>query len=152
MEFDKSRVYTALNADELHVGDIIIGDDCIGGLRTKVEFDKVAPFTSVITNIREESNSCRFETAYVQSWHLAYLVKRKPESKYVPWTKENCPLKCGDVILYKNNNIQVMVTGTDFSEEVREIVRVNGHWLSFHEIFEDYVMADGTPCGTEVNV
>ena len=83
-----------------------------------------------------------------------FLVTRdyriKPESKYVPWTKENCPLKCGDVILYKNNNIQVMVTGTDFSEEVREIVRVNGNWLSFHEIFEDYVMADGTPCGMKV--
>ena len=162
MEFDKSRVYTALNADELHVGDIIIGDDCIGGLRTKVEFDKVAPFTSVITNIREESNSCRFETAYVQSWHLAYLVKRKPESKYVPWTKENCPLKCGDVVRYKNSvdKRTTIIDAIDLSDENDNVIHFAfdytdceygiNNWASLDYLFNCYVMADGTPCGMKV--
>lgn len=76
----------------------------------------------------------------------------KHEQRYEPWTVFNFPLKCGDVILYKNNNnIQEMITGTDFSEEEEtESVRVNGSWLSLNEIFEDYVMLDGTPCGEKV--
>ena len=82
-----------------------------------------------------------------------YRIKPvKLDIEYVPWTVENCPLKCGDIILYKNNNnIQVLVTGTDFSEEVRERALVNGNWLSFKEILEDYVMTDGTPCGEKVD-
>lgn len=37
MEFDKSKVYTALNADELKEGDIVFVSDYISSLKKEVE-------------------------------------------------------------------------------------------------------------------
>ena len=39
MEFDKSKVYTAVNADELQIGSKCIFADTVRGLRRKVEED-----------------------------------------------------------------------------------------------------------------
>lgn len=37
MKFDISRVYTAVNADELKAGDKVLVDDTVAGLRAQVE-------------------------------------------------------------------------------------------------------------------
>ena len=37
MEFDKNRIYTAVNADELKIGSKCIFADTVRGLRRKVE-------------------------------------------------------------------------------------------------------------------
>lgn len=39
MEFDKNRIYTAVNADELKIGSKCIFADTVRGLRRKVEED-----------------------------------------------------------------------------------------------------------------
>lgn len=81
-----------------------------------------------------------------------YRIKPvKLDIEYVPWTVENCPLKCGDTLVLKNNPKRtLMVTGSVFSDYMLKNIALNGCWTSFEEIFDNFVMADGTPCGTEV--
>lgn len=86
MEFDRNRVFTALNADELKAGDKVIVADTLQELKGKVYEG---------TDVRELSEVCietsmrRFYTdfSYVSenrqdacfSYALAYLVERRRE-------------------------------------------------------------------------
>lgn len=76
MEFDKSRVYTALNADELKVGDLVIVANSIGLLRRDVH-DNEEPYP--LEKIESEYNSQRF-VCQRYYFSLAYLVERKGEN------------------------------------------------------------------------
>ena len=62
MEFDKNRVYTALNADELKVGSTVIVANDLRSLRAKVEkFDN--SYEIHLSDILSESAMHRFENA-----------------------------------------------------------------------------------------
>ncbi len=84
MEFDKSRVYTALNADELKVGSKVIVSDCISELKELVANYKDADARELIRICSESSLDGRFETM-TNIYHLAYLVS-EPEEKKLKWT------------------------------------------------------------------
>lgn len=80
MEFDKSRCYSAINADELHNGDKVIGANTISKLRERVEQFEENDVVE-IGYIAPDTEARRFNEDYL----LAYLVKRK----------ENCT-NCGN--------------------------------------------------------
>lgn len=76
MEFDKSKVYTALNADELEVGDVVFVADTLAEL-------KKARSAWSINRILEESERYRFGVALEDSsyskvprYALAYLIAK----------------------------------------------------------------------------
>lgn len=77
MEFDKSRCYSALNADELHKGDKVIVADTMSELKIYVE---VNAGTLEIERIEDDNCINRFTTTNMNSWRvhfpLAYLVER----------------------------------------------------------------------------
>lgn len=76
MEFDKSRCYTSLNADELSAGDKVLTSNNIASLKEAVRLD-VEP--SVIVTIWEEMYDKRFQcksTDTIYDAELAYLVER----------------------------------------------------------------------------
>ena len=90
MEFDKSRCYSALNADELRAGDKVIVADNLLELKNRVEAQS---WCGTIVEICGECTQRRFavnnigETGRRENtyyWELAYLVERK----------ENCT-NCG---------------------------------------------------------
>lgn len=93
MEFDKSRVYTALNADELKVGAKVVCANSIKALKQKVAENA----TTEIKEIKEDCYENRF-SAYLDdelfNYALAYLVE---EPQPLKWTD----LKVGDVIRKK---------------------------------------------------
>ena len=72
MEFDKSRIFTAINADELKVGDKVIVGDCLGSLKNEVE---LGAHVHQLKGIRDEMNDYRFVTEGYP-YNLAYLVER----------------------------------------------------------------------------
>ena len=79
MEFDKNRVYTALNADELKVGSTVIVANDLQSLREEVEkFDNSYEFH--LSNILSESAMHRFEIAGEYLYVLAYLISPPKES------------------------------------------------------------------------
>ena len=154
MEFDKSKVYTALNAEELHEGDKVICANNLAALIDTVEGSDGNDNVEVIESILEIMNTYRFSTMDNSSYNLAYLVERRKEPKYIPWTVETCPLKCGDVVIRTSGNkhIEFLIQGIDKSEEVTYGTRVqlNDDWTTIGILFANYTF-NGKPCGTEVN-
>lgn len=105
MEFDKSRVYTAVNAEELKVGSKAICADYLQNLKENVELG-INVYT--ITRIMDEHCISRFERSDDTRWNLAYLIS-EPEEKVLKWTD----LKVGDVIRHKESGVEYMITGMD---------------------------------------
>lgn len=108
MEFDKSRVYTSLNADEVKVGSKCIFAQSLYGLRENVKDEKY----DKLMEIRSDDNSYRFVNTRNGSYLFAYLIE-EPEEKKLLWTD----LKVGDVIRSKDGNETAMVTRVDIEDK-----------------------------------
>lgn len=110
MEFDKNRIYTAANADELKIGSKVICANNLDSLRRKVYEDRDI---TEVKEILEENNERRFRTEFSGLWPLVYFIS-EPEEKKLKWTD----LKIGDILREKNGTQTYMVTGTDTSNEL----------------------------------
>lgn len=73
MTFDKSKVYTALNADELSVGDIVYLADTMSRLKYVVDVDDKNYFTTLNRILNEEERH-RFVDENYLTYNLAYFV------------------------------------------------------------------------------
>ena len=82
MEFDKSKVYTAVNADELQIGSKCIFADTVKGLRRKVEED--ADCVETFYRLHNNGGDDLFVgNNYVYCY--AYLIEPPAEPKYKPF-------------------------------------------------------------------
>lgn len=108
MEFDKSRVFTALNADELKIGSKVIVADVISSIREMVEND--SDKIDTIECIEAEDEEARFFDGYTH-WNLAYLISEPEEKKL-----KVSDLKLGDIVRHKSGNLEYLVTGIDHNE------------------------------------
>lgn len=117
MEFDKSRVYTALNADELPIGSRCVFADTIHDLRKKVESDSVQRSVYVLRSICDSSKMERFEEDDNAVFLLAYLIEPPVEPKYKPFESVEKAIeaskKHGGWVKDKKNNVQLLVVGFD---------------------------------------
>ena len=83
MEFDRSKVYTALNADELKIGSKVFAANCIDMLKRKVhDEDDIYE----VKNIREESYERRFQLDHDGTYPFAYLVS-EPEETWIVYLR-----------------------------------------------------------------
>ena len=145
MKFDKSRVYTAVNADELQIGSKCIFADTVKGLRRKVEEDtyRVETFYRLHNNSGDDlfvGNDC--------AYCYAYLIEPPDEPKYKPFESVEKAMeaikKHGGWVKDKKNNVQLLVVGFDDDNGFLG----NGYSCSYTGLFLDYVFADdGSPCG-----
>lgn len=113
MEFDKSKVYSVLNAEELHKGDRVIVADTFQDLKYKVKSNAPA---YVIEHIANEDTELRFEVRInpgerIISYGWAYLVNAAAPLK---WTD----LKLGDRIRKGNKHAIVTVIDGDDREGI----------------------------------
>lgn len=108
MEFDKSKVFTALNADELKVGSKVICADSIGQLKAKVHEGKEI---ETLTYVAGDYCLYRFEIYEGDDveYALAYLVEEPEEKKL-----KVSDLKIGDIVRRKNGKLEFLVTGIDY--------------------------------------
>lgn len=84
MTFDKDKVYTALNADELEPGDRVIVADELANLKGEVENFCCS---DELIKILPENNKDRFVIeGYESSFALAYLIEKNP---YAHWIKND---------------------------------------------------------------
>ena len=144
MEFDKSRVYTAVNANELQIGSKCIFADTVKGLRRKVEEDA----NCVETFYRLYNNGC--DDSFVGNdcaYCYAYLIEPPAEPKYKPFKDIDKAMeaikKHGGWIKKKSNRYQYIVIAKSSTS-----LRLSDGWFTLEAIFYDYVFADdGSPCG-----
>ena len=81
MEFDKTRVYTALNADELKVGSRVIIGNTIEELKNRVQ-NGTTPLT--LSEIRSDSYEKRFKVEEYEEdsvFSFIYLISEPEEIK-----------------------------------------------------------------------
>ena len=102
MEFDNSKVYTALNADELEIGSKVTVANDLAHLKVFVRND----FICTLEKVLDEESTCRFVANEGAPYSLAYLVS-EPEEKKLEWTD----LKVGDVIRHKESGVEYLITG-----------------------------------------
>ena len=108
MEFDKSKVFTALNADELKVGNKVICADNLYALKFSVDNEL---YITTLGEILPEDCMLRFRTKEGEDCALAYLVEPLEEKKL-----KVSDLKLGDIVRHKFKNFEYLVTGIDCNE------------------------------------
>ena len=139
MEFDKSRVYTALNADELKVGSEVIVASDLASLKGRVALynegdDK---YVTVITSIQDELYADRFGIGTITNkyvgtyWSLAYLVSE-------PDAIRCADLNIGDVVT--DGISELMVLGVDRVND--EVFLPRLEWVSDIDLTKYYKKVD----------
>lgn len=125
MEFDVSKVYTAVNAEELKPGSKLITADNLSDLKAQVSAD--SPHILSLTSIKESEESLyRFECEDGNEYALAYLVE-EPET--LKWTD----LKVGDIIYHDIDKVTAMVTRID-EDESKSHVYISSHVVDDDEL------------------
>lgn len=160
MEFDKSRVYTALNADELKVGDKVIVADTLTKLKEKVQED--ADIFNLVFVFPEDAE-LRFSDGNC-GWNLAYLVKSAAEKKWRAY--KDCDEMIADfkrrygnainadnpmwhpLIWVKKKQCNSCHLVIDIYKNLRSVI-LNCVECSLDDLFEYCTYIDGSLCGVE---
>lgn len=161
MTFDKNKVYTALNADEVKVGSKGYFADSLEDLRAFVSEDD-DPCT--LFEVLGEEYGRRFDEGG-NPWNLFYLVEEPAEDKYRPYEttdemiedfKERAkayganPFKCPMF----NSSIWVKDKKTDckslITDSSKDMVFFSDTRFTTEELFDKYIYLDGTPCGKKI--
>lgn len=171
MEFDKSKVYTLLNADEVKIGSEGYFADNLDDLKDMVERERVE-YCGKIDSIEAESYSCRFHKKDKYSYGLFYLVKEPQEEKFRPysnpdemiedfkkrynayggWSGKDNPMY-NPMIWIKSKDTGFRYLVTDYGNDDncghcnKSCIWIGTISLGFTELLEDYTYLDGTPCG-----
>lgn len=167
MEFDKSKVFTALNAGEVKVGSKGYFADNIAELQRCV-FTEDKDYFCTITGIMPESESYRFLADVCNnkevSWLLFYFVEEPKEKKFHSYkdTDEMIEDFCGHFNLIPQDH-RLPTLWVKFKTDVARkylIIRLTQDTvtlclesdiltLSLDVLAEKYTYLDGSPCGIE---
>lgn len=129
MEFDKAKVYTALNADELKLGSKVICAFTISDLKKRVEeSERITEVHSIYPADLEHRICAYFDDGYF-SYPLAYLIS-EPEEKKLKWTD----LKIGDVIKQKDGAVSYLIMGMDANPLTDKHIFTKGVWVLDSEL------------------
>ncbi len=159
MKFDKSRVYTVLNADELKAGDKVIVADDLVFLKALVERGSSL---NTINEIYDENCQCRFAVeGYDYVYSLAYLVERAEEKKWRPYKdcdemikdykkrfNADCPEHELPLIWVQDKSSKEKCFITDFYNYTT-VGMSDGYYRFLSELFNQFTYLDGSPCGVE---
>ena len=154
MEFDKSKVYTALNADELEVGSKVIVGDSLYVLKdrlNKFAFDE--NYAIRIKSILPETEKYRFHTSCGNVYSLVYLISPPEKPEYKPFSDTETAYKTitahGGWI--KQGKTYHFVTGLDIGYGGDDEIQFFGSWYPARFVCENCTFVDdGTPVGEKV--
>lgn len=143
MEFNKAKVFTALNANEVKVGSRGFFAHNISDLKKKVNEGHEL---LTLVKIYGEKSATRFSISSISSYALFYLVGEPEEKKYRPYLNtteipNGALLKtvaCGD-------NTRLLITAV---EDERVYLGPHG-WVDLYDLYKHYTWPNGTPCGVE---
>ena len=155
MEFDKSRVYTAVNADELPIGSKCVFANDLRELRRLVSIEDTS---QVLIAIKGESYEYRFEQAKADCmgdtlFALAYLIEppaeppKKPRHKpFESVEKAMEAIKAHGGWVNDKIGLSYFVTAYD-KKQTGRVIYIN-NWYSLQELPAFFTFTDdGSPCG-----
>ena len=173
MKFDKSKVFTTLNADELKVGSKGYFTDNIESLELVVQSEDYLAFGE-LEKIQKPNMSYRFGMKESdKSFNLFYLVKEPLEKKFRPysnpeemiedfkrrynayggWSGKDNPMYNPMIwVKSKTTGFRHLVTDYGCGDDGpcnKSCIWIGSFSLVFKELFDKYTYLDGTPCGIE---
>lgn len=148
MEFDKSRVYTALNAEDLPIGSKCIFADTVKALRKKVQADDYAQYVQPFIRLHDNGYDVQFLAGYYV-YNYAYLIEPPAEPKYKPFLSEE---KAIEIIEQHECWIKSKMTQNCFLVGIKDSKHIPLIGYDCKEFFslllDGYVFVDdGSPCG-----
>ena len=154
MEFDKSRVYTVLNADELPIGSKCVFADTVKALREEVEtgdtVDVVRKFTGLYGCV-EDYGDIQFSDGFY-TYNYAYLIEPPAEPKYKPFESIEKAMEAikahGGWVKDKTTDDLKLITSIGKISDSVASIGVGGSYYTFTTFLDRYVFADdGSPFG-----
>ena len=143
MKFDKTRLYTACNADEVKVGSRGFFADSISELKRKIS-EGEEPLTLV--KICGEEAATRFSVSPVSSYILFYLVEEPKEKTYQPYyNTDEIPGGALLKIVVSSDGTRLLITAV---EDKMVYLGPRG-WVNLYDLYKYYTWLNGTPCGVE---
>lgn len=171
MEFDISRVYTMLNADEVKEGSKGYYADSLVNLKTRVEAEDSLAYGEV-TRIHDKDRLYRFRIDNIIDEAFFYPVEEFTENKFRPYSNPDEMIEdfkkrynSYDVWSGKDNPmynpmiwIKSKTTGfrhliTDYGDDDncshcnKICIWIGTLPIKFKELYENYTYLDDTPCG-----
>ena len=146
MEFDKSRVYTAVNADELKIDSKCIFADTLGALSAKVQRKEYKDFITILKRIYDDGFCNRFDTGD-DLFCFAYFIEPPSKPMYKPFESVDKAMdaikKHGGWLERKSDGLQGIVVAKS-SDRIKAVQC----WYRLGDMFQSLVFADdGSPCG-----
>lgn len=171
MEFDISRVYTMLNADEVKEGSEGYFANNFKGLKDIIAHE-FSECYGKISKIKTEGHSLRFLKEDDYCFGLFYLIKESQEEKFRPysnpdemiedfkrrynsyddWSGKDNPMY-NPMIWIKSKDTGFRHLVTDYGDNDncghcnKICIWIGTPSINFKELYENYTYLDGTPCG-----
>jgi len=151
MEFDKSRVFSAVNADELKVGSKCIFADTVKALRKKVQADDYAQYVQPFIRLHDNGYDVQF-LADCYTYNYAYLIEPPSKPKYRPFESVDKAMEAikahGRYVIKTNNMMSAFLVTEDDKDQGESRIFIDGYWYSLQELYRLFVFADDdSPCG-----
>ena len=161
MTFDKNKVYTSLNADEVKVGSIGCFGDSISALKDIMKNEELFE----VEQIFNENYMYRFKASNGLDYTLFYLVEEPKNEEYCPYKNTDELMEdfrkriCGFAyegnlpfvwVKEKNGGDKYLITGFIKDDSNTYCVLIGTCFVSLEVLFKSYTYLDGTPCGKQI--
>ena len=159
MEFDKSRIYTMVNVDEVKLGSVGYFADNIYSLQQAVQYNEKGYFGKV-EDIKDNYTGFRFVADNGACFSLFYLVEEPGKEEFRPYKDVDEMVE--DFVKRFNVNVQpyempLIWIKTEDADKKYLIVRFASavtichntevYTPTFEDLAEAYTYLDGSPCG-----
>ena len=149
MEFNKNRIQTAVNADELKIGSTVYVSDNMYYLKKCVEESLES---SILTSILSEKEPKRFCISNNEKWQLVYLIEPPAEPKYKPFESigqaREAINKHGGWVSRRDCKNYFFITGYVPNLNESPGICIGPVWHTLQELYDDFIFTDdGSPCG-----
>ena len=150
MEFDKSRVYTAVNADELKIGSRCVFADTVKGLKKQMQSEDFTETVLTFVRLHNVGYDDLFVASDGYAYGYAYLVEPPAEPKYRPFESVEEAMKMikahGGWVRDATSNRCYAVVAYD-----EDTVETEQDAFGVDALFDGFVFVDdGSPCGVLV--
>ena len=159
MEFDKSRIYTVVNADEVKLGSIGYFADNIYSLQQAVQYNEKGYFGKV-EDIQDNYTGFRFVADNGACFSLFYLVEEPGKEEFRPYKdvdemvedfvkrfNVNVPPYEMPLIWIKTEDADKKYLIVRFASAVTVCHNTEVYTLTLEDLAEAYTYLDGSPCG-----
>lgn len=161
MKFDKEKIFTVLNANEVRIGSSGYFADNLRSLRVATE-EEYSRAYGEIEEIMDNSYGCRFRKKDGDTYTLFYLAEEPREKKLRPYKnmdemvedfKErfnvNVPPYEMPLILLKTKGADKKYLIVNFASALTICHNVEVYTPALEDLVEGYTYLDGSPCGIE---